>query len=252
MLHFRLFGQAELLSDDGTPLSSVLAQPKRLALLAYLAAARPTGFHRRDSLLGLFWPELDQERGRAALRQALYTLRQALGNDVLLTRGDGEVAINTEKLSCDVVRFRSLLTSDPAAAADLYSGDVLNGFFIAEAPEFERWLEEERWLLRREAAAAAWSVAECIREKDVEAAANWAARAAALDPFNEEAVRRLMRLLADAGHRASALQIYQNFERLLERELETAPSEETEQLAASLRISPKNGNGNGNGNGHAH
>jgi len=39
----------------------VLAQPKRVALLAYLAAATPRRLHRRDSLLALFWPELDQE-----------------------------------------------------------------------------------------------------------------------------------------------------------------------------------------------
>ncbi|MGQ0814311.1 MAG: BTAD domain-containing putative transcriptional regulator [Gemmatimonadota bacterium] len=243
MLYFRLFGQAALQSDDGHELPAVLAQPKRLALLAYLAAARPAGFHRRDKLLGMFWPDLDQERGRAALRQSLYTLRQALGNDTLVTRGDGEIRVNPEILSCDVVQFRNRLAHDPAAAAALYTGDFLSGFFIPEAPEFERWLEEERWLLRREAASAAWTVAESMREDAVDAAARWAARAAALDPFNEAAVRRLMTLLANSGHRASALEIYQNFERLLARELDTAPSAETEKLAASLRIAPAKTNG---------
>lgn len=244
MLHFRLFGQAELHTDDGRSLSAILAQPKRFALLAYLAAARPSGLHRRDSLLALFWPELDQERGRAALRQALYTLRRALGDEAIVTRGDGEVGINSGMLSCDVVMFRDRLLTDPAGAAALYHGDLLNGFFITDAPEFERWLEEERWLLRRQAADAAWRVAERVRESDVDDAIRWAARAAALDPFNEEAVRRLMRLLASGGHRASALQMYNNFARLLERELDTAPSDETQALAALLRSAPaKNGNG---------
>ena len=244
MLFFRMLGQAELRTNDGRSLASILAQPKRLALLAYLAAARPAGFQRRDTLLALFWPELDQERGRAALRQALYTLRKALGEGVIVTRGDGEVGLDPARMTCDVVLFRTRLSEDPCAAVDLYQGDLLAGFFITDAPEFERWLEEERWQLRREAAAAAWSVAERVREHDVDAAARYAARACALDPFNEEAVRRLMTLLAGAGHRASALQIYNNFARLLERELDTAPSDETRALADTLRTPPeRNGNG---------
>src|SRR2546422_5670620 len=32
------------------------------SLLAFLATATPYRLHRRDTLLGLFWPELDQER----------------------------------------------------------------------------------------------------------------------------------------------------------------------------------------------
>lgn len=238
MLYFRCLGQAELLDSEGRPIPALLAQPKRLALLAYLAAARRPGFHRRDTLLALFWPDHDQERARAALRQSLYTLRQALGQDAIVTRGDGEVGLNWEVFACDVVHFRNALSADPSAAADLYTGDLLAGFYVADAPGFERWLEEERWQLRREAAAAAWRVAESVRERDIDTAAQWAARAAGLDPFNEAAVRRLMMLLAESGHRAHALQIYQNFERLLAHELETAPSEETRQLAASLRVPP--------------
>lgn len=130
MVFLRLFGSVELQSDCDHELRAVLAQPKRLALLAYLAAARPTGFHRRDTLLGLFWPELDQERGRAALRQAIYTLRQALGSDVIITRGDADIAINREALTSDVVQFRARLAGEPANAVTLYRGDLLNGFFL--------------------------------------------------------------------------------------------------------------------------
>jgi serine/threonine-protein kinase len=67
MIEFRLLGSLDLTGPEGT-LRSVLAQPKRVALLAYLAVATPNGFHCRDKLLGLFWPESDQERGRGALR----------------------------------------------------------------------------------------------------------------------------------------------------------------------------------------
>src|SRR5256885_9674153 len=60
MIELRLLGRLSLTSAAGRDVRALLGQPRRLALLAYLAAATPPGFHRRDSLLALFWPELDQ------------------------------------------------------------------------------------------------------------------------------------------------------------------------------------------------
>src|SRR5439155_160938 len=79
MIEFRLLGTLHLTDAEGREVKSLLTRPRRLALLAYLAAATPRGFHRRDTLLALFWPELDQEHARAALRQALHVLRGAFG-----------------------------------------------------------------------------------------------------------------------------------------------------------------------------
>ena len=42
--------------ESSLPLS---VQPKRLALLVYLALDDATGFRRRDSAVAYFWPELD-------------------------------------------------------------------------------------------------------------------------------------------------------------------------------------------------
>src|SRR5256712_13998225 len=88
MIELRLLGRLTLTSADGRDVRALLGQPRRLALLAYLAAATPPGFHRRDSLLALFWPELDQEHARAALRQALHVVRDTLGTDAVASRGD--------------------------------------------------------------------------------------------------------------------------------------------------------------------
>ena len=75
MIEFRLLGPLHLTDAHGREVQSLLTRPRRLALLAYLAAATPRRLHRRDSLLPLFWPELDQEHARAALRQALHVVR---------------------------------------------------------------------------------------------------------------------------------------------------------------------------------
>src|SRR5919199_686078 len=105
MIRLTALGALDLRGPDGQELRSVLAQPKRLALLAYLALAAPRGFHRRDTLLALFWPEQDEEHARNALNQAAHFLRRALGADVLINRNDGEVGLDRQRFWCDATAF---------------------------------------------------------------------------------------------------------------------------------------------------
>src|SRR5438876_3288448 len=155
-----MLGGLNLLGVGGHELKSVLAQPKRVALLAYLAAATPRRFHRRDSLVALFWPELDQEHARAALRQALHVLRRSLGEGALQSHGDDEIGLGDAAFWCDMPAFDNALDAGRyAEALELYRGDLLDGFFISGAPEFERWLEDERADLRRRATETAWKLA---------------------------------------------------------------------------------------------
>ena len=106
-ISLRLLGEADLRHPDGSPVTAVLRQPKRLALLAFLAAG-DARFVARDSLLGAFWPGLDLEHGRAALRRAIYFLRRAVGDDVLESRGD-DVGVADGKLTCDVTAFEAAI-----------------------------------------------------------------------------------------------------------------------------------------------
>jgi len=237
VVEFRVLGAVNLLSADGRELRAVLAQPKRVALLAYVAAASPRGFHRRDSLLALFWPELDQEHARAALRQALHGLRRALGDAALESRGDEEIRLGDQDVWCDALAFDSAVDAARLTEAlKLYRGDLLDGFFISGAPEFERWLEDERARLRRRAVETAWKLAETCRVAgDLSLAAHWARHAAALVRDDEGALRRLITLLGDLGDRAGALQAYDVFARRLTEEYEAQPATETRALIAAIR-----------------
>ena len=94
MLRFRTLGTVDLRDAEGREPLAALRRPKLVALLGYLAAARPAGFQRRDMLLAVLWPELDTAHARNALRQAIYELRAALGRDVLVARGDEELAVD--------------------------------------------------------------------------------------------------------------------------------------------------------------
>ena len=237
MIEFHTLGETSLRAPDGRELRSVLVQPKRVALLAYLALDRPLRFHRRDELLALFWPELDAERARHALRQSLYVLRRALGKEMLEGRGSEEVGLDFDRFWCDAAAFEQATDEEHwADALELYRGDLLPGFFVADAPDVERWLDRTRDRLRRCAADAARALAEererAGRGKE---AVDWARKAVAFAPFDETGVRRLIALLDRLGDRAGALRSYEKLEELLASEFESEPSAETRALVETIR-----------------
>src|SRR5690242_14068670 len=105
MIRLSLLGPIELEGPDGREAHKVLAQTKRLAIFAYLAVS-PGSFHRRDTLLALFWPDLDQARARGALNQALRFLRRELSPRVVVSRGDDAIYVDESEVWCDVVALR--------------------------------------------------------------------------------------------------------------------------------------------------
>lgn len=238
MIELTTFGATEL-RRDGTDVRSVLSQPKRLALLVHLRVAAAGGFVPRERLLALFWPESDDERARNALRQSLHFLRRSLGDDAIVSRTDRDIGVDPS-IACDAVRFQEALDAGRLdEAVELYRGEFLPGFFVEDAPEAERWIEEQRAEFARRAAAAAWSLCEMEEARgEPGAAAIRARRALAIDPLDETGVRRTMRLLADSGARPAALEVFQEFERRLDRELDLTPDEETLRLAAAIRADP--------------
>ena len=249
MFELQTLGGLDLRARDGAELRGLLAQPKRLALLIYLAVAQPRGFHRRDTLLALFWPELDQGRARAALRKAVLVVRHGLGPGALVGRGDEELGLADGVVSCDAIGFeRAVGERRFGDALDLYRGDLLEGFFIAGAPQFERWVERERSRLREQAASAAWALAEesAARAQDV-LVVQWARRALDFTPKDESALRRLITLFYRMGDRAAALRAYNEFAARLLEECGVRPSAETRQLvevvkqSGELRLDVKRG-----------
>lgn len=238
MIHLRLLGPLSLSAADGSEVRAVITQPKRLALLSYLAAAGEGSFKRRDALLALFWPESNERQARLALRQALYHLRNALGPEVITNRGDDELAIEPGTLVCDAREFQRLLhEGELDGALELYRGDFLEGFSIAGiSVELEEWLEAERATLRAMAAEAAATLADRTADSgELATAVLWARRGLSLSPGDESMLRRLLTLLKLRGDRGGALRTAEHFARRIRDELGTTLSSETRQLIAELR-----------------
>lgn len=108
----RILGPTELAGPVPDAGDSVVRQPKRLALLAHLALTTADGFRRRDKVIALFWPELDQSQARTYLRKALYGINEALGAEIFATRGEDEIRLDPAQCWCDAVALPRLACKD--------------------------------------------------------------------------------------------------------------------------------------------
>jgi serine/threonine-protein kinase len=233
-----LLGGIDLRTDpDDKTAANVLAQSKAIATLAYLALSPRGRQQRRDKIVGLLWPELDQEHARAALRKSLHVLRGALGEEVIESRGDEELAVPADALWCDAAAFREASDKGELAhAIELYEGELMPGFHLPECIDFDLWLEDQRRALQERAAAAAWALAERFEvDKRMTIAGKWARRAVEYAGTDERVLRRTMTMLDRLGDRAGALRVYAEFARRLRKELDAEPSPDSVKLAATMR-----------------
>ena len=237
-VELRILGHTELSSRGDRTGSFVLRQPKRVALLAYLAMATAGGYRRRDQIVALFWPELDQTHARTQLRKVLHALRSTIGSDTLLSRGEEEIRLDPGMFWCDAVAFSQCVENGRwSEAIELYRGDLLEGLYPGGVgQQFQTWLEDQRAALRKHAAIAAW---ECSSREDLAGrrreALAMARRAVDLEPDDEEGVRRLIAVLDRYGDRAGALQVFTKWQSRLQTEFGADPAPETRKLARKVQ-----------------
>ena len=232
-----MLGTLDLKGADGRAVHAILAQPKRLALLAYLAIHTDQGA-RRDSVVALFWPELDTTHARGALRQSLRFLRRELGDGILNGHSDEALAFEPATVWCDVAAFeQACKAGQPGQALQLYRGGFLEGCFVSGgSPELDRWIAAERTRLAQLAVRAAADLAErAEREGDLPTAVQAARHGVALDPDDETALARLVALLDRSGDRAGALSAFETFRRRLQQEYDATPSPETDARIQAIR-----------------
>jgi DNA-binding SARP family transcriptional activator/TolB-like protein len=237
-----ILGPTELKGSDLEPGDANLLPPKRIALLSYLAIETTDGFRRRDQIVGLFWPDLEQDAARTQLRKALFAIRESLGPEAVISRGESEIRLDPDRVWCDAVALLQHARAERwTEALALYRGELLEGLFPeGVAQEFEEWLAVRRKALRDQAARAAW---ECSRIEegrgDRKAAAVMARRALGLTPDDEDGVRRLMTLLDQQGDRGGALRVYSDWQARLKAEYGVEPAPETRKLARKVQAARK-------------
>ncbi|MCE7986630.1 MAG: hypothetical protein DYG89_36110 [Caldilinea sp. CFX5] len=156
MLELKLLGSPQILLN-GQPVTGLSATKSQALLFALAVQGRPQS---RLALAGLLWPDKPESDALANVRQALYHLRNALADYLLINRAT--VALNPA-LPCqiDVLLFeQECVPTNPLAlrqtAVDRYAGDFLAGFYVENADPFEEWAVVMRERLHRLATTTFW------------------------------------------------------------------------------------------------
>ncbi len=262
MTHLTLnfLGPAQIKIDDAT--ATGFDYVKIQALLAYLAleAKRP---HRREAVAELFWPGKPERAARNSLRQALSKLRQAIldreaeppflliSRETVQFNGESAYALDVESFTAVLHTIKrhphKQLTACKTCikqleqAVSLYRGDFLSGLSLKDSAGFEEWLIIKREELRLKAMEAYQNLVAYYENREAyEYALQFARRQVALDTWQEEAHRQLMRLLALNGQRNAALSQYETCRQILAQELNVEPNPDTialyEQIRAGLAL----------------
>jgi adenylate cyclase len=207
---------------------------RTVALLGYLVAERRSV--ARDFLAALFWPDEAISKGRSNLRREMHNLTQILPGCWELDR-QAVAFIPSVDVAIDLYTLLQLEAEERwQEAAELLGGEFLEGLSLDDNPEFENWLlgERERWRGRAEAVLTRVIEGNTRRGHYADALRH-TRRLLQLAPWDEEAHRQAMRLLAWTGQRGAALRQFETCKRALWEELGVEPAGETTALCQQIQ-----------------
>ena len=189
----------------------------------------------RDKLLAYLWPEKATDSSRHILNQLLYSQRQHAG-DAGLFLGRKTLRLNPALIESDVQAFEAAFaTGELERAVAQYRGPFLDGFFLADATEFESWVEQQRQRFARRCARALEDLSRTATAAgDFPATVRWLQRQQEIDPLNASAVLGLAEALVRSGDRPAALRALREHQDRVRKELAVDPDPAVSRLLASL------------------
>ncbi len=217
MLRLCTFGGC-FLERDGRRLDAVSSQRKALALLALLAESGDRGV-TRESAMAMLWPESDEDRARATLRQLMKALRDQLGDPDLFA-STSELRLERQVVGADVLEFRAAIAAGhDERAVELYAGPWMAGFHAKASNAFEQWVDATRDALLADVLGALERLARRAQaeHRHSDAARLWR-RIAALQPLSDRVAIELIRSLELGGDRTAALRHAAVYEALVREE----------------------------------
>ena len=246
MLQLSLLGPFRLRTAAG--MADIPYQRAR-ALLAYLVLE--PGPHRREQLAELLWPDQGQAAGRESLRRMVHLLRQALGEDasrLVSSRDtlawDGPIDCDALSLaaarplcahSCDPLTRHRCIADGQAQA--LGAGQLLADIVLDQCPDFEIWLHTRRTQWQRHLRDLHERLLNCCQRAGQQGdALHHARQLLVLEPWDETALTRLLRLLVAQGDLGAAHAEYAAFCTRLQAELGSQPSPTLADYHASLPL----------------
>ena len=202
---------------------------KAEALFYYLLIQKQV---QRDTLVNLFWGEVEEEVAKKNLRNAVYMIRRAIDEDIILSPQRSILQINPSwRIDCDV----DVLLNGGEGENNLYQGEFLQGFLVKDAEAFEQWMFQQRdhykdvyinGLHRR--------IRICMKEQAYQQGENYSKQLIAAEAFDEEAYRVLMKIYGAQGQYNKGMEIFHRLVEILERELSISPDIKTIDVYETL------------------
>jgi DNA-binding SARP family transcriptional activator len=239
-LQVELLGRFRVTVGTRVVPESAWRRRKPAALLKLLSLA-PGHRLQREQAIELLWPDLDPVAAAANLRKALHHARRALdpGDGAHVIASIGEVlSLPSEGLSVDVdTFFAAVAHARRTRDVDAYSRAVdLYGDGLLPDDRYEDWAGAPRDELQLEFVAILEELAAMLEARgDLDGAVRAVRRVVAAEPLREDPHSWLIRLEALRGRRSDAVRAYENLRALLEDQLGTEPSPETQRLYEEVR-----------------
>ena len=195
------------------------------ALLYYLFATQTCS---RDEIAGLLWPDEGIDSARRNLRNAIYQAKKLVGMDIITSPNKGTLVLNRgAELDLDIDRFQE----DPKENLDLYRGEFLQNFYLKDTDLFEYWTQKMRnYYKKLFSDSCRVKIEENLRDHEYDRVEARIQSLIALDPFDENNFRLLLRYYQDRGRPGRVVEAYYQFARSLRKELDVDPEEPTREL----------------------
>lgn len=203
---------------------------KAEALLYYLIL---NGSTPREKLETLLWSDRDRDAAGNNLRNALYLLRKALPEDVVVSDRQ-QVSLRMGLLSVDLEELGHLDDLSRESWQDL-CGEFLHGFEVPESEEYSSWLVTRRQEISEKILSGLKDrCASAFEEQDMEEREQCLRKILELDPYDEDSCLELMEILTGKGNLSTALKFYENFKKRLQADLGILPSEHARDCLARM------------------
>lgn len=226
------------LTIGGVLVAGVTSNFFRIA--AYLALSGTRGIVSRQRISALIWSDTDDGKAAVNLRQALVRIRHTQDEHKFRLIGCDSSTLHLvpgNDVHCDLIDFIEYLAGkrsmSPAELCELYGGDLLTGLDEA-GTGYEEWLAVQRDRIRF---AFIDKVTEAIGPEGPLSTTDrslCARRVLTIDPYNEDAIRALMREAAEHRQVARLNHLYDSIAAVLAEDLGVAPSADTQSLYVEL------------------
>jgi DNA-binding SARP family transcriptional activator len=217
----------------------VAFRTRKTRILLGLLLFSPNCRMNREQLASLLWDPAPEELARSSLRQSLKELREVLDPDGDVLETDRfTVGLRGAEFAVDVLRFRELIAAgdqtELLSAASLWQGELF-GPSQPNAPVLEAWLQIERSHLRSTLTMALTDNLESLIAASSFTDTRVAEELVRVEPSHELAHQYLMRFHALRGDQSAALRQFAQLERALADELDSVPSEASNDLLVAIK-----------------